>query len=1303
MRRIIFRLSLFITYSLLLINLVSADTCLKPFPQAVTYPYGIKPTNYTQAQMNQHVQDWWIKWRDKYLTQTNCGPGEWRVQRTETGNSIHKGCSENDTVSEGIAYGMIVCVYMSSATNNTKQYFDGLWRYYKNNSTGGLMDWQKPYCDSAGAATDADQDAAKALMVADKQWGSGGAINYAQEASDLIGLVLGQEITNGTENTLGSTINDVKPGNQWHGGNISYFAPYIYRMFGDYVGNSRWYSVATKTYQTIVNYYHNGGGKSSTYNSALGIHTGLMPNWCTYDGQPWEPTGGWAMRADTWWWDAIRHAWRQGYDYVLYGTLNHQLAHDNSVRVSTFFKTKYNGDPALIKSHYELDGTETTYCRGDRTPDLCTEDVKNLPGPLGAVAIAAMAGEDQTWLNALYDRLVNMDAGNGPGELTETGVMWGTDYFCDLLKMQYLLILTGNMPNPLGNYPSPTPTNTWDTRTPTPTPVGPGAFDDFETGVLKNPDTSESNGPVLTISNTNELDNGGDRSLKGVITGGTWAIFSIDSPYDGGLGYRNYTGATAVEFDIYCPAGKSFFVEIEEGTANGADGERFSNRGNPVTKTASTWQHIVIPLSIMTRDEYSPIKINNVFNLGSIVSFLLQFDNPGTMTFYIDNIKFTGNFPTPTRTPTASFTRTPAGTPTVTPSATRTGTNTPYYSPTMTRTSTVTPTNTPYFSPTITQTPTNTPAIPFGVFDNFETGVLESPDQNADGCVPTYSNSTANPRNGSRSLLIPFSPCAPGTGAWGSYVAVGSPYNTATDPAFWISFAGATQITFWINTPANTTFFLKIEEWESGLGGANADGEDFASANITKTTTGWQQYTINLSTFNQYGFSGRQGGNGVLNLSNIERVGFQFNGGTTGPVYIDDIEFLGMPVPTFTRTATRTYTPTQTPVLTSTFTATRTATGTFTSTVTVTSTTAQSPTFTATLTGTTPPSPTFTASSTATAVNTASATATAVNTASATATAVNTASATATAVNTASATGTAVNTATITTTWTPDLGPSHTATATFTSTPVVTVTFTSTLTMSATQTATLTATPSFTNTMLPTASDTPTPTDTITPTHSVSPTITQTPTGTPPTLTVTPTTTQTYTVTATVENTNTPLPSLTFTATITNTSTPSPTSHIPSSTATATVTATEFTAHSPTHTATPVNTFTRTLTATPTAHITGNTPTPTPTPTVLITFDLRVTKGDAAPSVIIPGTSVFMVDYTVTRNCDRVKFKLFTKSYRKVAEVLIASPQGAGGFRKEIPVSIFSGLSPGAYVYVIEAEGEGRRALSKAGVLTVIR
>lgn len=1276
-------------YGILFINVVLADIANYPFPQGVTYPYGLKPNNYTQAQMNQHVQQWWDKWRVKYLTQTNCGPGEWRVQRTETGNSIHKGCSENDTVSEGIAYGMIVVVYMSSATNNTKQYFDGMWRYYSNRlNANGLMNWQHPYCDSAGSATDADQDVVQALIMADRQWGSGGAINYRNEAIALAARVLQHQIT---------ASNDVRPGDMWDGGNPSYFSPYGYRMFGDYTGVTRWYNVARRTYETIVNYYYNS---NLTFNTQLGIHTGLQPNWCNYDGTPWSP-GAWAMRADTWWWDAIRHAWRQGYDYVLYGTLNHQLAYDNSVRVSNFFKTKYNGDPSLIRSHYELDGRATRFCRGDRTPDLCNEDDMNLPGPVGAVAIAAMAGDDQEWLNALYHRLVTMDAGNGPGELTDTGVMWGTDYFCDLLKMQYLLILTGNMPNPLGNYPSPTPTNTWNVLTPTltPTPIPPpGLFDNFEGGVLRNPNTSQSGGGAsATITNTTADRFEGLRSMQ-INTAGSsgWAVIQIDSPNDQGLGYRNYTGATRVEFSIRGPAGTGYFIQLEEANSNNGDGERFSNRGSPLSISGTTWQNVSIPLSSLTRDQHTPVFGDNTLDLQAIKSFLVQFDNPGTRTIYIDNINFTGNFPTHTPTRTATRTRTPVGTPTMTPSATRTPTNTPFQTPTVTRTHTSTQTSTPYFSPTITQTPTTTPSIPFGVFENFETGTLESPDQSADGCVPAYSNSAVNPRNGLRSLLIPFAPCAPG--GWGSYVAVGSSYNTAVDPNFWISFAGATQITFWINAPAGTVFFLKIEEWDSGLGGANSDGEDFASASITKAAAGWQQYTINLSTFTQYDFSGRQGGNAVLNLSNIDRVGFQFNGGTTGPVYIDDIVFLGMPTPTSTRTFTRTHTPSLTPVLTATFTATSTATATrtamptstATATATMTSTIAQSPTFTATLTGTVPPVPSATPSFTGTATRT----------------------------------GTPLSTATVTATQTTDTGPSHTATATFTRTSVVTHTFTVTVTATATRTATLTATPTFTDTALPTPSGTHTATETISPTHSVSPTATFSPTGTPPTVTVTPTVTQTNTatptltttatltatttatLTATAENTSTPLPSMTATAINTDTATITPSrTATPTFSATSTLsitptaTGTTPAAHSPSHTVTAVNTFTTTVTATPTAQIIGN----TPTPTVLITFDLRVIKGEVAPSVIIPGTSLVVVDYNVTRNCDSVKFKLFTKSYRKVAEVLIASPQAAGGFRKEIPVSTFSGLAPGAYIYIIEAKGDGYRAISRAGVITVIR
>ena len=145
--------------------------------------------------MNTHVQAWFDKWRAKYLTQTNCAAGEWRVQRTETGNTIHKGCPENDTVSEGIAYGMVVCVYMSSSTNNTKQYFDGMWNYYQNHlDSNGLMNWQIPTVTAAAPQLTLTRCGAGAMM-ADKQWGSGGAINYRNEAIALAAKVLQYEIT----------------------------------------------------------------------------------------------------------------------------------------------------------------------------------------------------------------------------------------------------------------------------------------------------------------------------------------------------------------------------------------------------------------------------------------------------------------------------------------------------------------------------------------------------------------------------------------------------------------------------------------------------------------------------------------------------------------------------------------------------------------------------------------------------------------------------------------------------------------------------------------------------------------------------------------------------------------------------------------------------------------------------------------------------------------------------------------------------------------------------------------------------
>ena len=76
----------------------------------------------------------------------------------------------NDTVSEGISYGMLFAVYM-----NDKATFDAIWKYeQKHLNAHGLMHWRissSGTTTGSNSATDADEDMAFALVMADKQWG----------------------------------------------------------------------------------------------------------------------------------------------------------------------------------------------------------------------------------------------------------------------------------------------------------------------------------------------------------------------------------------------------------------------------------------------------------------------------------------------------------------------------------------------------------------------------------------------------------------------------------------------------------------------------------------------------------------------------------------------------------------------------------------------------------------------------------------------------------------------------------------------------------------------------------------------------------------------------------------------------------------------------------------------------------------------------------------------------------------------------------------------------------------------------
>ena len=157
-----------------------------PFGSNTQYTYGIMPTNLPTGGTygrSQKAADAYNAWKNAYVA--SCG-STYRV-KFDDGNS---------TVSEGIAYGMLLSVYADD-----KGLFDGLWGYYQANKNGnGVMNWKIGGCSGVtgdNGATDAELDVAMALVIASEQWGG----SYAATAKSFIQTIKRTEM-NGDGQTL---------------------------------------------------------------------------------------------------------------------------------------------------------------------------------------------------------------------------------------------------------------------------------------------------------------------------------------------------------------------------------------------------------------------------------------------------------------------------------------------------------------------------------------------------------------------------------------------------------------------------------------------------------------------------------------------------------------------------------------------------------------------------------------------------------------------------------------------------------------------------------------------------------------------------------------------------------------------------------------------------------------------------------------------------------------------------------------------------------------------------------------------
>ena len=187
-------------------------------------------------------------------------------------------------MSEGIGYGMLIAVYMGDKT-----LFDGLYGYWQANATAGtLMTWKIP--GGSGSATDADEDAAFALLQASKQWSGG---SYATAATTMMGDIWSHDIDSGTLLPKGgSNYSSVNPTNP------SYFAPAFYKEFAKVDSGHNWAGVVSAVYTAL--------------NGSLSGSNGLVPAWCTSNCTAVGTNG--AATDGEYQYDSHRVPWRIGID-----------------------------------------------------------------------------------------------------------------------------------------------------------------------------------------------------------------------------------------------------------------------------------------------------------------------------------------------------------------------------------------------------------------------------------------------------------------------------------------------------------------------------------------------------------------------------------------------------------------------------------------------------------------------------------------------------------------------------------------------------------------------------------------------------------------------------------------------------------------------------------------------------------------------------------------------------------------------------------------------------------------------------
>ncbi|MES2808796.1 MAG: glycosyl hydrolase family 8 [Bacteroidota bacterium] len=383
-----------------------AQQLKKPFPQHSRYfARTIKPNHVSQIALDKATSNFYNQWKQRYI-KTNPGKAESYVW--------FEGKDGKQCVSEGQGYGMVITVLMAGHDPSAQKIFDNLLRYCRAHPAARskyLMAWaQKTDGKNVDkvTATDGDMDIAFSLLLAAKQWGNSGAINYLQEAKARINAIMQYQVNPKTFNIWISDA--IEAGSKYYyATRSSDFMPSHLKAFKQATGDARWDKVIAAQHKLFAQMQAN-----------YSPDAGLIPDFIINNNTKPKPAGPNFLESKSdgdYNYNACRVPWRIAVDYLLYGDAR---AKKFITPINKWVRETTGDNTYNLSAGYSLAGDDL---KGRYFEAL------SFVAPFGVSAM--VDAKNQAWLNKVWDYLAGFK-------------LKDYDYYDNTIKLLDMIILSGN-------------------------------------------------------------------------------------------------------------------------------------------------------------------------------------------------------------------------------------------------------------------------------------------------------------------------------------------------------------------------------------------------------------------------------------------------------------------------------------------------------------------------------------------------------------------------------------------------------------------------------------------------------------------------------------------------------------------------------------------------------------------------------------------------------------------------------------------------------------------------------------------